>query len=1013
MKPNSVIPTKLAAVLASLLLIQSAFAQGTAFLYQGRLDNNGSPANANVDLRFTLHDSASGGNQMGSALIRAPLAISNGLFTVTLDFGNQFPGAGRWLEIGVRTNGDTTPYTILAPRQALASTPYAVQALNAANAATASSVAAGSVTGTLPDARLSSNVALRSGGNTFNGDQIVGSGRVGIGTSNPRAALHSTGTYYGWGDFRLYSFLGDGSNGTAFVQARDDSGSSSIGMQLRTQNSGSLVEAIRMTPSGDVGIGTVTPASKLQVNGTVTATGFSGNAAGLTNVSFDSLVGSLRNNSNGMAMVNHLDVGATPRDIEIRNGFLFLAAGSAGVQCFSLSNPDSPQYLSGTGPLNAASEIAFLNESNLVVAGGNTLRIYNWANPAVNPTLLSTISVAGDIVGLAINSNFVYLAEFQTGLRVYNVANPSSPSLSSFVVRGNLYQLKVYQNHLYVGSLYAGNGEVFSLSNPGTPASVGTFPYSEILEVDASRGLLYVGHIYGAGPFAVYSLANPVAPALLNTTPFGAAYQYRFAFSGNLVYIPAATNVYSPRFANYLECYDVSTPPLPVLVERISVGLHGVVGIGVYSDRTYVGNGNHLNVYKRGTAESSIAVRAAAVQADYLAGNGGGLENLNASELASGTLADARLSTNVALRSGGNDFSGNQTLLNGNLRVPVNGGILVQSGSGSYVNAFIPRWGDEVTYLYHATNGLHLYSHTGNSTMRILGNGNVGIGTISPSAPLSFANALGEKLCFWDTGGSRYGMGLQGNLLQVYADASSSDIAFGYGSSASFTERMRIKGTGNVGIGSANPQRLLQIGDTSQPGSEGMIRLVSVAAAGSAQIAWDIGAPQTGNSAVGVGYSLIIDQPAIGGQPEFLIRWDTGYVGIGVTNPASKLHVNGTVTATAFNPPSDRNLKQNFEAVNPREVLDKVMTLPITRWNFKEDAATPHVGPMAQDFYAAFGLGTDERHIATVDADGVALAAIQGLNQKLEAQKAENTELKARLEKLERLLEHKLNGGVK
>ena len=72
--------------------------------------------------------------------------------------------------------------------------------------------------------------------------------------------------------------------------------------------------------------------------------------------------------------------------------------------------------------------------------------------------------------------------------------------------------------------------------------------------------------------------------------------------------------------------------------------------------------------------------------------------------------------------------------------------------------------------------------------------------------------------------------------------------------------------------------------------------------------------------------------------------------------------------------------------------------LPITRWNFKGDAATPHVGPMAQDFHAAFALGADDKHIATVDADGVALAAIQGLNEKVNSEvtdlRSENAELK-------------------
>jgi hypothetical protein len=105
------------------------------------------------------------------------------------------------------------------------------------------------------------------------------------------------------------------------------------------------------------------------------------------------------------------------------------------------------------------------------------------------------------------------------------------------------------------------------------------------------------------------------------------------------------------------------------------------------------------------------------------------------------------------------------------------------------------------------------------------------------------------------------------------------------------------------------------------------------------------------------------------------------------------LTVFGPVTAMAFNTSSDRNLKEHLGAVKPREVLDQVASLPIWRWNFKADAGTPHIGPTAQDFYAAFSVGSDDRHIATVDADGVALAAIQGLNQKLEETRADNAAL--------------------
>jgi hypothetical protein len=117
------------------------------------------------------------------------------------------------------------------------------------------------------------------------------------------------------------------------------------------------------------------------------------------------------------------------------------------------------------------------------------------------------------------------------------------------------------------------------------------------------------------------------------------------------------------------------------------------------------------------------------------------------------------------------------------------------------------------------------------------------------------------------------------------------------------------------------------------------------------------------------------------------------------------LVVNGT-----FINASDRNSKENFEPVDSREVLDKVAALPLSKWNYKLDGSSRHLGPMAQDFYAAFGVGPDDKHIATVDADGVALAAIQGLNQKLTEElkhrDAENAELKQRLEALEKIIRH-------
>ncbi len=77
---------------------------------------------------------------------------------------------------------------------------------------------------------------------------------------------------------------------------------------------------------------------------------------------------------------------------------------------------------------------------------------------------------------------------------------------------------------------------------------------------------------------------------------------------------------------------------------------------------------------------------------------------------------------------------------------------------------------------------------------------------------------------------------------------------------------------------------------------------------------------------------------------------------------------------------SDRDVKENFEPVNGREMLDKLATLPITTWNaIGTDPSVRRMGPMSQDFYAAFGLGDDDKVITTGDLDGVALASIQGL----------------------------------
>ena len=85
--------------------------------------------------------------------------------------------------------------------------------------------------------------------------------------------------------------------------------------------------------------------------------------------------------------------------------------------------------------------------------------------------------------------------------------------------------------------------------------------------------------------------------------------------------------------------------------------------------------------------------------------------------------------------------------------------------------------------------------------------------------------------------------------------------------------------------------------------------------------------------------------------------------------------------------PSDRALKEGFVPVEPRAILARVVALPLETWSYRGEPAR-HLGPMAQDFAAAFGLGADDRRIHALDANGVALAAIQGLHALVEAQAA-------------------------
>lgn len=129
----------------------------------------------------------------------------------------------------------------------------------------------------------------------------------------------------------------------------------------------------------------------------------------------------------------------------------------------------------------------------------------------------------------------------------------------------------------------------------------------------------------------------------------------------------------------------------------------------------------------------------------------------------------------------------------------------------------------------------------------------------------------------------------------------------------------------------------------------------------------------------------------------FTVRAPGGARFITATNLVGAILASGATSWAAL---SDSNAKTAVEPVQPREILKKVAALPVTSWRYKHDPQRRYIGPMAQDFHQAFGLGADDKTISTLDTDGVTLAAIQGLVEELKDRDARIEKLEARLQEM-------------
>lgn len=202
---------------------------------------------------------------------------------------------------------------------------------------------------------------------------------------------------------------------------------------------------------------------------------------------------------------------------------------------------------------------------------------------------------------------------------------------------------------------------------------------------------------------------------------------------------------------------------------------------------------------------------------------------------------------------------------------------------------------------------------------------------------------------------------------------------------ASAQDAMFVDSSGNVGIGTNTPITPLHL-----QRSDGTARLLVEEGSGTASARELFKISNNGgpffifeNRDISQSYSF-----AMGATGHFLISHQQ------TSGVQFRLEPNGNLTISgSLNESSSRDVKDNIADVDPNTVLTKLDGLPIAEWNYIGDSGNRHIGPMAEDFHASFGLGSDAEHIAPKDIAGVALAAAKAL-------RAENQSLRQQIEEL-------------
>lgn len=664
---------KLASLIAlASLTVSRVFGQplDTAFVYQCELREANVLASGDFDLRFRLFGAETSGTQLGPTLCFNDLTIVDGRITVELDFGNQFNGQKRYVEVLVRRDplagcAEDAGFEFLSPRQEITITPHAAFALTAANASTATNAtqlngqsaafyttATNLTSGLLPNARLggsyTSIVNLTNASNLISGN--------GVGLTNLNGSNLASGTV---NDSRL-------STNVALL-----AGTQSFSGNKTFVSAPSFAAPIQ--PFTVVSPGLVPNLNADLLDGQHGA--FYSDAGNLTGELSEarlpsSVLSRLPTSQIKVSLLGEAGAGDSWR-VHVAGSRAYVAGTFAPVSFRYYDISSAIPGLIGTQPLDGAS----LGNAQVIAAGGTTvyafeelvvsggppqvrLRVYDTAT--ATPIILHTSP--GVAATDAAVSGTSLLSLWNNQLVVRDVSNPAAPvqvgTIATDASPTRIIVDAMNPSTCYVSCLGTGRVMAFSIANPGAPTLLGAMTLGSG-EIATSGGYVYAAAAGGA--LAVGDFRVPSAPVFVTSLSVGATVR-QVSVSGSVLWIVSDT---TPGSSAALTHFDISAPSAPVQRDSLNAGFP-IISVAATGRRVialaYQNNFHYLKCF----ASDSIGFAEARFTAGSLAGEGSAIQGLSASNISSGTLNSSLLAGEVARTDSSQTFIGRPSFNGGN-----------------------------------------------------------------------------------------------------------------------------------------------------------------------------------------------------------------------------------------------------------------------------------------------------------------------------------------------------------